>query len=72
MRNTWFDQNNQIMAFLAAAIGNSVPELEKEKQPEIGLDSTSVSVNMHAEALAINVRARWPEKNHFRERCQDV
>ena len=55
-------QHNKVMAFLAAATGNSVQELEKDQQQEISLDSTFVSVNMHADALALNMKARWPEK----------
>ena len=36
--DTWMDQNSDVVAQRAAAIGKSVQDLEKEKQQKIGLD----------------------------------
>jgi hypothetical protein len=63
-RDTWMDQNKEVVAQQAAAIGKSVQDLEKETQQQVNLGWTSDTVNVHVDALweALNMKARSPEK----------
>ena len=49
-RNTWMDQNKEVVAQQAALIEKSVQELDKEKQ-QVGLGWTSDIVNVHVDAM---------------------
>ena len=61
-RNIWMDHNKKVVAFLAAAIGNSVQELEKEKTTIISLGFSPGT--QHESSMVREI--------HERERCQEV